>query len=381
MGDLTVNPANTSHIFVAGETYSGGASRISLFKSSNGGTSWTTSIVSSAAGGVGQAVAINPLNEQVIYVGGQASPQALLYVSTNGGSSWTQLAAGVFGTYANIRAIAVDPVQPSRIFVGASSGLYRSENSGASWTKTGNFAVSGIRINKNAANEIWASASSSGMSFSNNRGASWTAINDGLEVLQVNGLDWSPAVGMVYAATTSGGVFRRSTSSQAFLTISATSGGTTTPAPGTYAHSLGTVVTVTATPVAHYRFIGWTGDATGTANPLSLTMTGNKSVTAKFQRIIYPPANFTGIKKVNRGVLVSEYINVLKWEAHPNNVNIIKYRLYLQSGTTFQLLAEFDPATLEYRHKGVSKDGAYTYMIRAVNNEPREGDSATITIR
>jgi len=354
---------------------------MALYKTTNAGSTWTTSILNPTSGSLGQAVAINPLNDQVIYVGGQSGSQCLLYVSINGGSSWTQLASGLFSPYTTIRAIAVDPVQPNRVFLGTSSGLYRSETSGATWTKTGNFSVSGIRINKNAPNDIWASSSYQGMYYSNNKGASWTPINDGLEILNVNGLDWSPSVGMTYAATPSGGIYRRSATSQAFLSISATAGGTTNPAPGTYAYALGTAVTVRAIAQAYYSFTGWTGSATGTTNPITLTMTTDKSVTANFRRAIYAPANFSGVKKVNRGLLVSEYINVLTWQAHPNNVNIIKYRIYLQSGATFQLLAEVDAAKFEYWHRGVTKDGAYTYMIKAVNNEPREGVGATITVR
>ncbi len=354
---------------------------MAFYKTDNGGSSWTTSIINSTSDSIGQAVAINPANDQVIYVGGQAYPQALLYVSTNGGSSWTQLAAGLFATYESIRAIAVDPAQPTRVFVGTSGGLYRSENAGVSWTKMTNFSVSGIRINKNATNEIWASSSYYGMYFSNNSGSTWTAVNDGLDILSVNGLDWSPSVGMVYAATSSGGIFRRSAPSQAFLIISATAGGTTNPAPGTYTYSLGGVVTVTAIPQAQYSFTGWTGDATGTTNPITLTMTSDKSVTANFERQIFAPANFTGVKKVNRGVLLSEYINVLTWQAHPDNVNITAYRIYLQSGATYQLLAEVDAATFEYWHKGVTKDGTYPYMIKAVDNESQEGDGASVTVR
>jgi uncharacterized repeat protein (TIGR02543 family) len=326
-------------------------------------------------------VGINPLNDQVVYIGGYTGSTNALYVSLNGGSSWTQIGAGTFTSSTTIRAIVVDPGDGARIFVGTSNGLFRSENSGSSWTKTGNFAVSGIRINRDDPKNIWAASSYMGMFYSSDRGGSWTAINDGLEVLQVNALDWSTTSGMIYAATPSGGVFRRSASNQSFLTIAATAGGTTNPAPGTYTYAVGTVVTVSATPQAHYRFTGWTGDASGTASPITLTMTTDKSVTANFTRAIYPPANFTGEKKVNRGVLVSEFINVLTWQADPNNANITKYRLYLQAGTAFQLLAEVGPSTIEYRHKGVTKDGTYTYMIKAVNNEPREGEAATVTVR
>lgn len=44
----------------------------------------------------------------------------------------------------------------------------------------------------------------------------------------------------------------------------------------------GTSATLTATPDAGYTFIGWTGDASGTTNPLTLTMDTSKTVGATF---------------------------------------------------------------------------------------------------
>ncbi len=65
------------------------------------------------------------------------------------------------------------------------------------------------------------------------------------------------------------------------LTTSATNGSITlNPAGGVY--SAGTVVTVTANPNSGYAFTNWSGDLTGSVNPTSLTMNGNKSVTANF---------------------------------------------------------------------------------------------------
>ena len=43
-----------------------------------------------------------------------------------------------------------------------------------------------------------------------------------------------------------------------------------------------TVVTLTATPQAGWTFLGWTGDATGTNNPLPVTMIRAKSIQAVF---------------------------------------------------------------------------------------------------
>jgi hypothetical protein len=52
-----------------------------------------------------------------------------------------------------------------------------------------------------------------------------------------------------------------------------------------------TVVTLTAMPNATWEFDQWSGDKTGTANPTTITMVSDKSVTANFERIprVYLP--------------------------------------------------------------------------------------------
>jgi len=66
------------------------------------------------------------------------------------------------------------------------------------------------------------------------------------------------------------------------LTIAAGSGGTTNPSPGSYAHDAGTNVSVTAIPNSGYHFSGWSGDASGTTETITITMDSNKSITASF---------------------------------------------------------------------------------------------------
>lgn len=64
------------------------------------------------------------------------------------------------------------------------------------------------------------------------------------------------------------------------LIANASTGGSVSPANGTYAD--GTVVALTATPEAGYKFSGWSGDLSGTNNPADITMDADKSVTANF---------------------------------------------------------------------------------------------------
>jgi uncharacterized repeat protein (TIGR02543 family) len=65
-------------------------------------------------------------------------------------------------------------------------------------------------------------------------------------------------------------------------TPSPPAGGSIGWSPVATSYTSGTVVTLTATPAAGYTFTGWSGDVTGTANPQTITMDGNKAVTATF---------------------------------------------------------------------------------------------------
>ena len=58
--------------------------------------------------------------------------------------------------------------------------------------------------------------------------------------------------------------------------------GTVVKVPNLASYNSGTQVQLTATPNAGYTFTSWSGDATGSANPLTLDMNGNKNVTANF---------------------------------------------------------------------------------------------------
>ncbi len=70
------------------------------------------------------------------------------------------------------------------------------------------------------------------------------------------------------------------------VTISVNGNGTVTGAnTGTYLE--GTELTLTATPAEHYEFTGWTGDVESTDNPLTITVDGDKNITANFAKKQY----------------------------------------------------------------------------------------------
>jgi uncharacterized protein (TIGR02145 family)/uncharacterized repeat protein (TIGR02543 family) len=70
------------------------------------------------------------------------------------------------------------------------------------------------------------------------------------------------------------------------LTVNATNG-TVAKSPNATSYDSGTVVSLTATPSPGYQFTGWSGGISGTTNPSSITMNGEKSVTANFGVIVF----------------------------------------------------------------------------------------------
>ena len=141
-------------------------------------------------------------------------------------------------------------------------------------------------------------------------------------------------------------------------------------------------VNLTASANDRYIFTGWSGDASGTTNPIAVIMDSYKSIAANFEKTsVYPPLNFRGKKILNRSFSQAEYINVLTWEANPKNKNIIKYRIYQIKGENNVLLVELDSDTFEYWRRRVVKNKQYVYSIVAVNDENRESDPAIVDIK
>jgi hypothetical protein len=85
------------------------------------------------------------------------------------------------------------------------------------------------------------------------------------------------------------------------LTVSATTGGTTNPASGSYRYTTGSTVTVTAFPDTNYRFSYWTLNGTRrTENPITITMDKDYTLMAVFE-YVPPPVYYTLIISATSG--------------------------------------------------------------------------------
>jgi photosystem II stability/assembly factor-like uncharacterized protein len=85
MSSLTLDPRNPQTLFA------GTAGRIGgVFKSSDGGRSWTSSLRLPQYSGV-HALALDPTDSQTIYVGANSEGGGKAFKSTDAGETWREL--------------------------------------------------------------------------------------------------------------------------------------------------------------------------------------------------------------------------------------------------------------------------------------------------
>jgi len=105
--------------------------RTGVFRSSDGARSWQriTPANDPELQNV-DSLAVDPGDSQTIYVGTYHLP----WKTSDGGRTWNPIGAGMIDD-SDIMSLRIDAQNRQRIFSSACSGIYRSEDAGATWTK------------------------------------------------------------------------------------------------------------------------------------------------------------------------------------------------------------------------------------------------------
>jgi hypothetical protein len=174
-------------------------SRLTLWKSTNLGVSWTT--LAAIPGTAGQAViefAIAPSNNQVIYV---IHGSTGIYKTTNGGTSWAAFNTGLPIASAQAEFIAIDPTDDNNawvVFSGYSAGnkVFVTTNGGTSWTNVSsnlpNLPANCIVYEPGSADRVYVGMDV-GVYYKDNTGPNWTLYNNGLPNTPIHDMEISPA--------------------------------------------------------------------------------------------------------------------------------------------------------------------------------------------
>jgi len=201
---LGMAPSNPQILFAAGQIASATAP-MGVFMSKDGGTTWTSKRISATPGSSASAVAVDPRNAKVVFLGGQRNGNAALYKSTNGGTSWKDVTRTLQGP---VSAIAVDPKAANRVFVVTDLGIYRTDNGGTSWILLKSvYSKHATAFHPTKANTLYVGGYL-GVLASADAGATWTDLNAGLAVTNVMCLAFNSSTKVLYAGTAGGGVYK-----------------------------------------------------------------------------------------------------------------------------------------------------------------------------
>ncbi|MBV8975514.1 MAG: hypothetical protein JOY74_10360 [Sinobacteraceae bacterium] len=159
IAELAVDPHDASRLFAAvlGHPYGPNAER-GIYRSVDAGTTWQRVLHKDEDTGA-SAVAIEPVHPQIVYAGLWQSRLGPwedknefngtgggLFKSTDGGNTWKRLSAGLPQDLSQVN-IAIAPSSPERVYLSVATsqpgdyssaaglGVFRSDDSGESWTR------------------------------------------------------------------------------------------------------------------------------------------------------------------------------------------------------------------------------------------------------
>jgi uncharacterized repeat protein (TIGR01451 family) len=231
VNSIAVDAANSSVVVAAAS--------IGVLKTTDGGTSWRRAGVINDGFNVRplsnvRAIAFDPQTSSTIYATTNSSALAGFVKSTDGGATWKSASTGVGARnslainprntsviisgdskstdaglsfnrtffFAGAASVAFDPTRPSRVYLGAALGVYKSTDQGDTWalaSPQGQVqAVGAIAIDPRDPNIIYAGGVG-GVSRSTDGGATWSQAKQGMTTERINALAISPSTSKLYA--------------------------------------------------------------------------------------------------------------------------------------------------------------------------------------
>ncbi|MFN9603103.1 MAG: WD40/YVTN/BNR-like repeat-containing protein, partial [Planctomycetota bacterium] len=159
IGMIAVHPEEPNTVFVAaqGPLWKDGGDR-GLYKTTNGGKSWTKVLDISPMTGVNE-VHIDPENPDIMYATSyqrrrhewvliDGGPESAIYKSTDGGTTWRKANRGLPGGDLGRIGLDISPINSEVVFAiveaaEGKGGFYRSKNRGETWERVGSYVSAG----------------------------------------------------------------------------------------------------------------------------------------------------------------------------------------------------------------------------------------------
>jgi photosystem II stability/assembly factor-like uncharacterized protein len=184
----------------------------SLLRSTDRGGTWTplmNGLPPPDPEGVGTrvvAVAVDPQQPSTLYIGtinGALAAVPGIFKSTDAGATWTESDAGLERRFPT--ALAVDPRDPATIYAGTSSGVLVSRDAGATWAVAGASSprgdVSVALVDPRRPATVYAATAGAGVFESADAGRSWATLDRELSAPRVLALAPDAGATSLYAGS------------------------------------------------------------------------------------------------------------------------------------------------------------------------------------
>ncbi|MEM1203814.1 MAG: hypothetical protein AAGN66_11345 [Acidobacteriota bacterium] len=125
-GCVALDPQSPDTVYAGTGEYTTGSDGAGLFRSTDGGATWTQIADTTETGTECSQLLVDPTDSDIIHWTGTQGYAR----TTDGGATWTNLLAG------RASDLALDPSNPQTLYLGKhQDGVYKSTNGGSTWTK------------------------------------------------------------------------------------------------------------------------------------------------------------------------------------------------------------------------------------------------------
>jgi photosystem II stability/assembly factor-like uncharacterized protein len=161
---VVIDHADPSAVYVASMSFSPMGASTSLFKSTDGGTTWTKINLNIPLGTIVNAVVLDPMSPSGIYVGGSGLPVGLpgppgggasggVFKSTDGGETWNSASAGLGGF--DVRGLAINSLI-GVVYAAGFGGVAASFDGGSTWQNTNLTAYTSVLVSSANSGVVYA---------------------------------------------------------------------------------------------------------------------------------------------------------------------------------------------------------------------------------
>ena len=213
---LVVDPDDGDILWASAETGSGDSVILAVYRSTNAGVSWTGTELDTGYEAGAVLLAVDPDRPARVFCGGRVDNSVRLHVTTDAGATWNPIWAGLVGTCAF--GLAVSPQDSSVLVCGTDAGIYRSTNSGQSWSLAR--AAPAWSVAFTPAPPHYGYAGSDNLVYrSNNDGLTWTAETTDFRGTGTRWLGLNPDLPLELYAGNGAGVFHTTNGGYAWTEI------------------------------------------------------------------------------------------------------------------------------------------------------------------